>query len=71
VEDFVVDTSVGRLVDVEAATAPGRTTAVIAVRFRVPEAGGKILSFTIQHTRSPSSAFSRGLPNFLYVARGN
>jgi uncharacterized protein (TIGR03437 family) len=70
-ERFVVDTSVGRLVDVETQTVPGRTTAVSALRFRVPQTGGRTLSFTIQPASGQSIAYSVGLPNFLYVRRGN
>lgn len=67
VQEYQVRTESGRLAEVEVLTVPGRTVAVAGVRFRVPEAPGGVLHFSITPAYS-TSGFAPG--NFLYVAGG-
>ncbi len=61
---FIVRTESGRIDDVETVTLPGRSVAVAAVRFRVPEVPRGVLHFSI----APSYASDNFAPgNFIYV----
>jgi uncharacterized protein (TIGR03437 family) len=64
-QEYRITTTSGRLEEVEVRTVPGRTAAVAAVRFRVPEAPGGVLHFAIEPSYS-TAIFNP--TNFLYVS---